>query len=179
PHPRSRTLRPFVMPSRCTSASPLSRMVAAMRVKSPFSQSALFGFMGDHLRWANRWGNSAKSNSPVCRGISQNFLQHVSRHPGGAAPGCFLPNGPRRASDRQRALNHEASCWKPRVTRHPGRTEEYLFDDIPRLRRRQSLAKIGKRSVDVSIENLAKELFFVAKSSVKTGPIDAHGPRQV
>src|SRR5207248_5243469 len=40
------TLSPFVIPSRCTSASPLSRMVAAMRVKSPFSQSALFGFMG-------------------------------------------------------------------------------------------------------------------------------------
>src|SRR5436190_8201040 len=45
PQPRSRTLSPFVIPSRCTSASPLSRMVAAMRVKSPFSQSALFGFM--------------------------------------------------------------------------------------------------------------------------------------
>src|SRR5437868_6514049 len=46
PHPRSSTLSPFVIPNRCTSASPLSRMVAAMRVKSPFSQSALFGFMG-------------------------------------------------------------------------------------------------------------------------------------
>ena len=28
-----------------TSASPLSRMLSAMRVKSPFSQSALFGFV--------------------------------------------------------------------------------------------------------------------------------------
>ena len=28
---------------------------------------------------------------------------------GGAAPGCFLPNRPRRISDRQRTLNHEAS----------------------------------------------------------------------
>src|SRR5437773_7753122 len=46
PHPRSSTFRPFVIPIRCTSASPLSRMVSAMRVKSPFSQSALFGFMG-------------------------------------------------------------------------------------------------------------------------------------
>src|SRR5947199_6388247 len=45
PHPRSSTLSPFVIPSPRTSASPLSRMVAAMRVKSPFSQSALFGFM--------------------------------------------------------------------------------------------------------------------------------------
>ena len=34
------------MPSRWTSASPLSRMLSAMRVKSPFSQSALFGFIG-------------------------------------------------------------------------------------------------------------------------------------
>jgi hypothetical protein len=97
----------------------------------------------------------------------------------GAAPGCFLPNGPRRFSDRQRTLNHEASCWKPWITRHPGRAEEYLFDDIPRLWRRQSLAKVGERSVDVSIQNLAKEFLFVAKSSVKTWPIDAHGSRQV
>ena len=35
----------FWILSRRTSASPLSRMLAAMRVKSPFSQSALFGFM--------------------------------------------------------------------------------------------------------------------------------------
>ena len=33
------------MPSASTSASPLSRMVSAMRVKSPFSQSAWFGFI--------------------------------------------------------------------------------------------------------------------------------------
>jgi hypothetical protein len=26
-------------------------------VKSPFSQSALFGFMGEDLRWAGRQGN--------------------------------------------------------------------------------------------------------------------------
>jgi hypothetical protein len=97
----------------------------------------------------------------------------------GAAPGCFFPNGPRRFSDRQRTLNHEASCWKPWIARHLRRTEEYLFDDIPRLRRRQSLAKIGERSVNVSIENLAKELLLIAKSSVKTWPIDAHGSRQV
>ena len=45
PHPRSRTLSPLVMPNVLTSASPLSRMLSAMRVKSPFSQSALFGFI--------------------------------------------------------------------------------------------------------------------------------------
>jgi hypothetical protein len=38
---------PLVMPSDRASASPLSRMVAAMRVKSPFSQSALFGLIAD------------------------------------------------------------------------------------------------------------------------------------
>ena len=56
PHPRSSTLSPFVIPSRCTSASPLSRIVSAMRVKSPFSQSALFGFTGAFINvslWAS------------------------------------------------------------------------------------------------------------------------------
>ena len=46
PHPRSRTSSPLVIPSSFTSASPLSRMLSAMRVKSPFSHSALFGFIG-------------------------------------------------------------------------------------------------------------------------------------
>src|SRR5262245_57874850 len=45
PHPRSRTFIPFVMPRAFTSASPLSRMLSAMRVKSPFSHRAWFGFM--------------------------------------------------------------------------------------------------------------------------------------
>ena len=40
PHPRSSTRIPAVMPRRPTSVSPLSRMLAAIRVKSPFSQSA-------------------------------------------------------------------------------------------------------------------------------------------
>src|SRR5262249_16228946 len=44
PQPRSKTLSPLVIPSFATSASPLSRMLSAMRVKSPFSQRALFGF---------------------------------------------------------------------------------------------------------------------------------------
>ena len=45
PQPRSRTFSPFVIPRSATSVSPLSRMLAAMRVKSPFSHSALFGFI--------------------------------------------------------------------------------------------------------------------------------------
>ena len=36
---------PLVIPRLSTSASPLSRMLPAMRVKSPFSHSALFGFI--------------------------------------------------------------------------------------------------------------------------------------
>src|SRR5256884_1692951 len=87
----------------------------------------------------------------------------------GAPRSHFLPSG--RISARQGALNHEASCWNPGIFRHPGRAEEYFFDHIPRLWRRQSFAKIGDRPVHVSIENLAKELFFVAKSSVETRPI--------
>ena len=45
PQPRSRTFCPLVTPSPSTNASPLSRMHSAMRVKSPFSHSALFGFI--------------------------------------------------------------------------------------------------------------------------------------
>src|SRR5438046_7230690 len=45
PQPRSSTLSPGLTPRLSTTASPLSRMLCAMRVKSPFSQSALFGFM--------------------------------------------------------------------------------------------------------------------------------------
>src|SRR5690349_14622228 len=45
PLPRSRTSRPSVIPDVFTSSSPLSLMLSAMRVKSPFSQSALFAFM--------------------------------------------------------------------------------------------------------------------------------------
>ena len=92
-------------------------------------------------------------------------------------PSHFLPN--RRISARQRALNHEAPFWNPRVIRHFGRAEKYFFDHIPRLGRRQSFAKIGDRPVHVSIENFSKELLLVAKCSVKTWPIDAHGPRQI
>ena len=44
PQPRSRTSSPSVIPNVPTNASPLSRMLSARRVKSPFSQSALFGF---------------------------------------------------------------------------------------------------------------------------------------
>src|SRR6185369_992199 len=46
PEPRSRTFVPGLIPSERMSSSPLWRIVAAMRVKSPFSHSALFGFTG-------------------------------------------------------------------------------------------------------------------------------------
>src|SRR5437660_191159 len=99
------------------------------------------------------------------------------RFAGGAPRSYFLSNG--GISAGQRALNHEASCWNPRIISHPGRAEEYFFDHTPRLRRRQSFAKIGDRPVHVSIENFTKELLLVAKCSVKTWSIDAHGPCQI
>ena len=43
--PRSSTLSPLVMPSWATSAEPLSRILSAIFVKSPFSHNALFGFI--------------------------------------------------------------------------------------------------------------------------------------
>ena len=46
PQPRSRTRSPGATPIARTSASPLSRIVRAMRVKSPFSQRALLGLAG-------------------------------------------------------------------------------------------------------------------------------------
>src|SRR5713101_1208496 len=99
------------------------------------------------------------------------------RFAGAARRSYILPNG--GISARQRALNHEASCWNPRVIRHSGRAEEYFFDHIPRLRRRQSFAEIGDRPVHVSIENFSKELLLVAKCGVKTWPIDPHRSRQI
>ena len=49
PQPRSSTFMPGVMPRPRTSASPLSRMLAAIRVKSPFSHNAWFGFTVTYL----------------------------------------------------------------------------------------------------------------------------------
>src|SRR5712692_1249745 len=89
----------------------------------------------------------------------------------------FLPNG--RISARQRALNHEAPCWNLGITSHPGRAEQYFFDHIPRLRCRQSFAKIGDRPVHIAIENFSKELLLVAKCGVKTWSIDPHSPREI
>jgi hypothetical protein len=97
----------------------------------------------------------------------------------GAERGYFIPNRSGRISARQRTLDDKASCWSPRVTWHVGGAEENLFDNITRLPRRQSLSKKGKRSVHVSIKNFAKELLLVAKRSVKTWSINAHGPREI
>src|SRR5438105_3835576 len=94
------------------------------------------------------------------------------RFAGDAPRSYFFPNG--GISARQRALNHEASCWNPRIIRHSGRAEEYFFDHIPRLRGRQSFANIGNRPVHVVIENFTKELLLISKRGVKTWPIDAH-----
>jgi hypothetical protein len=96
-----------------------------------------------------------------------------------AARGYFLPNRSGRISARQCTLDHKTSCWSPRVTRHVGGAEENLFDNIPRLPRRESFLKKSERSVHVPIENFAEELLLVAKRSVKTWSIDPHGPCQI
>ncbi|MNV09924.1 hypothetical protein D3C71_1004330 [compost metagenome] len=54
PQPRSSTFMPGVMCACRTTSSPLSRMLSAMRVKSPFSQRALFGFMTSPSRSCGR-----------------------------------------------------------------------------------------------------------------------------
>src|SRR6478672_2383201 len=97
----------------------------------------------------------------------------------GRRPSCSHCLASGGISARQRALNQEASCWNPRIIPHPGRATEYLFDHIPRLRCRQSFAKIGDRPVHVAIENFSKELLLVAKCGVKTWSIDAHGPCEI
>src|SRR5580765_5898967 len=45
PHPRSKTRMEGLIARELTTASPDSRMNAAISVKSPFSHNALFGFM--------------------------------------------------------------------------------------------------------------------------------------
>jgi hypothetical protein len=55
--------------------------------------------------------------------------------------------------------------------------EENLFDNIPRLPRRQSFLKISERSVHVPIKNFAEELLLVPESCIKTRPIARSNPR--
>ena len=97
----------------------------------------------------------------------------------GAESGHLLLNGTCRISARQCPLDQETSRGDLRIVRHANRAAQNLLDNIPRLGRRQSFLKISKRSLHVSIENLAKELLFVAKSSIKARPIDTHGSGQV
>src|SRR3954464_10865997 len=61
PQPRSSTRAGGVTPSDATRASPESRMKAAISVKSPFSQSALFGFMATPLLVGTGHGDTIAS----------------------------------------------------------------------------------------------------------------------
>src|SRR6476620_8689813 len=65
-----------------TSDSPLSRMLAAIRVKSPFSQSALFGFI---LLLLGRADSNARSS-----GKSDDVIDTRRRPPGCAPEGRVL-----------------------------------------------------------------------------------------
>src|SRR5689334_5389128 len=89
--------------------------------------------------------------------VPSRLLKAATQSDFGLVPSCghFLPHG--RVSTRQRALDEEAPCRSLGIPRHPDCAEKYLFDYIPRLRRRQSLAKPGHRTVHVSIESFAKE----------------------
>src|SRR5215472_4956375 len=86
PQPRSSTFVPFVMPSFCTSASPLSRIVSAMRVKSPFSQSALFGFTGAFINatisLASRGGDSEIFREPQSSQFGLSHFLTLRKLPG-------------------------------------------------------------------------------------------------
>ena len=99
---------------------------------------------------------------------------NVRRHP---SRRHFLPSG--RISAGQRALDQKASRWDPSIFRHSDRAAEYLFDDLPRLRRRQGFAKKSNWTVHVSIENFSKQLPLVPKCGVKTRSIDSHGPGEI
>src|SRR4051794_27847048 len=84
PPPRSRTCIPLVIPSSLTSSSPLSRMVAAIWVKSPFSHSSWFAFTRlppapsfadlhtvEHGPCASRGGGMASAGSAPCKDVGQ------------------------------------------------------------------------------------------------------------
>jgi hypothetical protein len=58
-----------VIPSRWTSVSPLSRMLLAMHVKSPFSHNALFGFMSIPLYFGKIVKNAYETRAQ--RGFGQ------------------------------------------------------------------------------------------------------------
>jgi hypothetical protein len=67
-----------VMPRLATNAAPLSRMVAASLVKSPFSQSALFAFIslkfyGSKLMLLLKYGFAVKFNN-----MTQQFKTEIS-----------------------------------------------------------------------------------------------------
>src|ERR1044071_7485501 len=79
PHPRSKTLSPLVIPSPLTSASPLSLILSAMRVKLPFSQSALFGFIGSTLQAGQKRTSGHEGSFQKILGFSGTLFHDVPR----------------------------------------------------------------------------------------------------
>src|SRR5665213_633936 len=82
PQPRSKTSRPLAIPKSLTSASPLSLMLTAMRVKSPFSQSSLFGFIGPLSLVDAREGGAFDSHGHPPRDRKDCCSPHLLRLPG-------------------------------------------------------------------------------------------------
>ena len=75
-----------MIPSVATSASPLSRMLAAIRVKSPFSHSALFGlgvvvmarsYEVASAPWSSARGSSTREEMPSLRKTRARFASTV------------------------------------------------------------------------------------------------------
>src|SRR5438874_12821263 len=81
---------PLVTPSVPTSASPLSRMLSSMRVKSPFSHSAWFGFT-----WV--------ASVVIC--VFPSYFRHA----------CVVRRSRRRDSDRGRQSRRDAAILLDRL----------------------------------------------------------------
>src|SRR5215218_7478222 len=89
PQARSSTFSPFVISSDFATASPLSLIVAAMRVKSPFSHNALFGFIditsrvgpcGLRLVRENGHALHAPRRRRLARALGDEAVLHVVLH---------------------------------------------------------------------------------------------------
>ena len=117
PHPISSTLWPGAIPIPLTSASPLPRMLCAMRVKSPFSHNAWFGVIsapssGDlrslHWIYAINGADGKSQASPV--GEFRGSMRHGR---------C---NGSRRARTPDRPQS-EAAAWAVDIFPFPKHSE--------------------------------------------------------
>ena len=106
PQPRSSTRSGGAIPRDFTTASPDSRMSAAISVKSPFSHNALFGFIATHLF---SWNEVAQLYHSRCRiAAASNRVTHLPP----IRPADTLPSKPKTpaqstAGDTHHHGNHQ------------------------------------------------------------------------